>query len=285
MCFDNKRTVLRRCGFLIKMCGDGYEVLRDLQWTDWRPFHFFVCYSGISRYFMLILCGDVSLNPGPVQCPCTVCEKCVRSNQRALLCDECELWSHANCVGIKADVYNKLKEKMDFSMQCPSCLFSVLPNVDVIDNPLPTISDTNSPCLLPLADEALCTTFTGIRVAHHNIQGVHSKMDDLATWFNLCMGKNVIFCFTEIWTKPNSPPLHYPGYQVLLSPYHVRPGTKDSFLPGSCIFISNSLFMERNSRCVEIEESCKLLNVTCCVVTCKHYSLAIVSAYRSPSIS
>ena len=47
----------------------------------------------------------------------------------------------------------------------------------------------------------------------------------------------------------------------------------------------HGISMERNSRCVEIEESRKLLNVTCGVVTCKHYSLAIVSAYRSPSIS
>ena len=47
----------------------------------------------------------------------------------------------------------------------------------------------------------------------------------------------------------------------------------------------HGISMERNSRCVEIEESCKLLNVTCGVVTCKHYSLTIVSAYRSPSIS
>ena len=43
--------------------------------------------------------------------------------------------------------------------------------------------------------------------------------------------------------------------------------------------------MERNAQCTTIEDSCKLLNVTCCVVSCKHHLLAIVSVYRSPSTS
>ena len=54
-----------------------------------------------------------------------------------------------------------------------------------------------------------------------------------------CGGKNVIFCFSEIWTRPDGPPFHYPGYHVLSSPFHVRPGTTHlSYLPESCVFIS-----------------------------------------------
>ena len=93
-----------------------------------------------------------------------------------------------------------------------------------------------------------------------------------------------MLCF-EIWTKPGGPPLHVPGYQLLFSPFHTRPAVKHlSYLPGSCIFISDGLLVERNSVCAAIEESCKLLNVTCCVISCKHSHLAIASVYRSPSI-
>ena len=42
--------------------------------------------------------------------------------------------------------------------------------------------------------------------------------------------------------------------------------------------------MDRNAQCTAIENFCKPLNVTCCLVSCKHHLLTIVSAYRSPSI-
>ena len=125
-----------------------------------------------------------------------------------------------------------------------------------------------------------------MRIIHHNFQYLKSIIDDLATWLNTCSGENVVFCFSEKWTKPDSLPLHVPGYQFLSSPFHTRPAAKHlSYLPGSCIFISNGLIVERNSICVSIEESCKLLNVPCCVINCKHSHLAIASVYRYPSIS
>ena len=48
----------------------------------------------------LLLCGDVSLNPGPRnwKCPCGVCHKPVKSNQQGLQCDSCDTWSHLKCL-------------------------------------------------------------------------------------------------------------------------------------------------------------------------------------------
>ena len=50
-----------------------------------------LCYrQGTRNYVFLLLCGNISLNPGPIRYPCTVCKKPVRSNQKALLCDNCD---------------------------------------------------------------------------------------------------------------------------------------------------------------------------------------------------
>ena len=38
---------------------------------------------------LLVLSGDVEANPGPIRHPCTICSKCVRNNQRAILCSKC----------------------------------------------------------------------------------------------------------------------------------------------------------------------------------------------------
>ena len=145
----------------------------------------------LPRYFLLLLCCDVSVNPGPVRYPCTVCSKCVRSNQRALQCDMCQLWSHLTCVGVDRDFYAELQEKSEFSWQCPSCLFSVLPSNDIIEADFWL---SPSPCdLVPLMDDVLESPLSGIRIIHHNIQGLLSKLDSLAAWFNTCSGENVVF--------------------------------------------------------------------------------------------
>ena len=51
------------------------------------------------------------------------------------------------------------------------------------------------------------------------------------------------------------------------------------------MFISNVLTVYRPSVCIEIENSCQLLNVTCCLVCCRHSYLAVAGIYRSPSTS
>ena len=52
----------------------------------------FVAVAGKTRsngviYYLLLLCGDISANPGQIRHPCTVCDKSVNVNQRELLCD------------------------------------------------------------------------------------------------------------------------------------------------------------------------------------------------------
>ena len=145
-------------------------------------------HSGIARRFLLLLAGDVLPNPGPIQHPCAVCCKCVRSNQRALQCDKCQLWSHIKCVGIVDSVYRELQAKDAFSWQCPLCLFAELPATEVIDCDVQSSEESVDEDALPLTVEVLGEAFHGFRVLHHNVQGFHSKMDELslAMVFQLC---------------------------------------------------------------------------------------------------
>ena len=67
------------------------------------------CRSGAVFLNLLLLCGDVSLNPGPgVKHPCGVCVKPVRSNQKAVQCDYCDRWHHPRCCNINNPVYDAL---------------------------------------------------------------------------------------------------------------------------------------------------------------------------------
>ena len=46
--------------------------------------------------YLLILSGDINLHPGPVQYPCSVCAKPVRT--RFISCDKCGLWFTKNLI-------------------------------------------------------------------------------------------------------------------------------------------------------------------------------------------
>ena len=56
-------------------------------------------------YLLLLLCGDVSLNPGPVKNPCGICSRPIAKNHRAILCEACYCWHHIKCAGISPAEY------------------------------------------------------------------------------------------------------------------------------------------------------------------------------------
>ena len=56
---------------------------------------------------MLLLCGDISTNPGPVRDPCGECCKPVRANQDGLQCDGCDTWTHRACLNMTKQEYHR----------------------------------------------------------------------------------------------------------------------------------------------------------------------------------
>ena len=73
---------------------------------------------------ILTLSGDIHQNPGPTRFPCTICERAVKTNQRAIQCDECKFWTHCKC---SLEEYSVLQELENFCWTCNRCLLSFLP--------------------------------------------------------------------------------------------------------------------------------------------------------------
>ena len=76
---------------------------------------------------LLLASGDIESNPGPVQYPCTVCEKPVKGNQRGIMCDGCSQWTHARCGGVGEAEYLLLNAQESCEWFCPLCIRSKLP--------------------------------------------------------------------------------------------------------------------------------------------------------------
>ena len=70
----------------------------------------------------LLLCRDVSLNPGPVKYLCGICDQSVKSNQRGIQCDYCDTWFHVNCINLNPIIYEALANTSCI-WECDQCGF------------------------------------------------------------------------------------------------------------------------------------------------------------------
>ena len=57
-----------------------------------------------------------------IKFPCSICNKNVLNNQKAIQCDSCNLWRHIKCDGTPIENYNKLMlSDDDNSWHCLLC--------------------------------------------------------------------------------------------------------------------------------------------------------------------
>jgi hypothetical protein len=88
----------------------------------------------------MLLSGDIHYNPGPVKHPCTDCNKPVKSNQKAIQCNFCDLWTHLKCTKLTVSEYNLMSKSNDFFIviavkidfqisQIRFLIFHVIPNL------------------------------------------------------------------------------------------------------------------------------------------------------------
>ena len=71
-------------------------------------------------FLYILLSGDVHQNPGPLKFPCINCRKPVKSNQRGIQCDFCDLWVHLKCSPLTIQQYDKLSTSDD-EYFCENC--------------------------------------------------------------------------------------------------------------------------------------------------------------------
>ena len=171
-----------------------------------------------------------------------------------------------------------------FDWSCLLCLFDILPPDDGCDlSIVSTLFDSQShldnTLLLPLDifEESLTAD---LWIVHHNVHGLLSKFTEIGQWLHSSHGSNIIVCCSETWLQGDKLPAT-PGFVSYCSPLLERP-TGKRLLPGSCMFIFNTLIPSRPEICV-VEQSTTCSNVTCCFVVFNHGQTAVLSVYRSPS--
>ena len=237
---------------------------------------------------LLFLSGNVHVNPGPVQFPCGTCGRSVNKNHRALMCDGCDLWYHIGCVGVGGCEYSRNLSLSDLNWLCPVCLFSELPGNDVLSVDVDTknTSDALQQIDVDIMDVIENVPASdGVQLIHHNVQGLLSKVTKIAQWLHMCQDSPTILCCSETWLKGVSLMPTFSGYKGFHSPLLPQSHSLTKFLPGSSLFVSSDLHNLSRLICAGLWQMNIVLNVCCCLIICKGCCIAIVSMYRSPSVS
>ena len=140
--------------------------------------------------YLLMLSGDINLNPGPVNNPCKVCQKPVR--QRVIYCKDCKFWFHKKCENPAENIYKELIEsdqrKSDYI--CTSCcnnpnnLLENLPffteeNLDLPDCHVIDDEENDAPDDLNANENFRLFKTRGLHFLHLNINSILSKIEEL----------------------------------------------------------------------------------------------------------
>ena len=92
------------------------------------------------RLKRIILPGDIEINPRPTgkrvnKYPCKECRKNVRNHRDAILCVECNIWSHAKCLGMPIPTFKYYLDNPDLDRTCSLCSlpFNTTSDIDFTD--------------------------------------------------------------------------------------------------------------------------------------------------------
>ena len=124
---------------------------------------------------MLLLCGDICLNPGPrnIRYPCGICKKAVKSNQQEICCDLCEIWFHtrSSCLNMMEETYKAHSENINLQWSCNQCsdLQRDGAELNSTENQ-PFINDGFSDIKNSLHQQP------GLNVGHLNTEGLRGKL-------------------------------------------------------------------------------------------------------------
>ena len=244
--------------YLVVLCSDfslsptcclcGYDCVY-IQWSAHIPQDFiimihicvailYIASFIVSSNHTLLISGDVETNPGPRQpkFPCGECGRACtdyRGAKASILCETCNTWHHADCVGISAS-FLSLLGRSEIPWECCKCglpnpsssIFDTLlmsSGNESVQSPGSSTSSTSgsepqntpeSPLASSSASKKQNSTVNDFRTLTINFQSLFSKREEF--WSLIEATKPDIIMGCETWLKPGIAygEIFPPGYNL-----------------------------------------------------------------------
>ncbi|CAG2224174.1 unnamed protein product [Mytilus edulis] len=127
-----------------------------------------------TQRLILLLLSGIETNPGPrrPRFPCTICQKACKIE--SIACDDCDKWTHRNCIGMSTSEYSNLGKSED-TWTCPSCCkpnnsstkIYFIPNGD--DSKHSTQNISTNPLMMDSISEASIPSTSDSALIHHHL--------------------------------------------------------------------------------------------------------------------
>ena len=176
---------------------------------------------------LLMLSGDVSLNPGPRSCkfPC--------GNHAGIQCDSCDRWLHCKCINMSVREYKLLGSDHSEPWFCTTC---VLPQFT--DSFINTCSDSAGDLTIEsegteILDFPNKITRKGLILAHLNINSLLAHLDELKAYLLYQRLDILSLTETKLDSTVTNDELNIPGFSVAVRKDRTRRGGVYCAMPGT----------------------------------------------------
>ncbi len=141
---------------------------------------------------LLLSCGDIHPCPGPnrpkYKFPCGDCQKPVKSNQKGIQCDVCDLWYHTKCLKMCDTEYFRFANDVTIPWECSDCECPYKFTDSFFNLTLNSTVSTASESEESFSELNLVSDFIQLRkkhkrnfiVSHININSLQYKFDELS---------------------------------------------------------------------------------------------------------
>ena len=272
------------------------------------------------QFDRIALCGDVHPQPGPagkLKYPCKECQRNVCSNQNAILCANCETWSHAKCLGLTNTQFKHYLDNSHIDWICNWCCLPFCNHSDLGFNAESNISNDfeisaiiqdqegEYANILPTDGErphnnnsaqsmAQCSTEGGLE--EHNSDNVHLeslrnhlKNDVLVCHININSIQNKLEELENIINKINAHitfvsetkiDKSYPDRQFSIPGFRMYRNDRKKGGGGVMVYISSKLTCKR----LALEKSYKTIEPIAIDIRIDNRNMVILGIYRPPTV-
>ena len=249
-----------------------------------RPVMYYSNSNPIFQPELLIICGDVHVNPGPVSkrnqarstAPtCPVCEKAVSKNQRRFVCWMCRDMMHVKCSSSTADS-RVFTTSSPVSWTCNRCAFASLPFEESSSDDFNALT---FPSAVQLSDEELSTILRkyskNLKIGHININSVAGfKFFELKSLIPKSLFDIVVI--SECKVDHSFPDSHF-----CIKGFRLYRKDRDRFWGCVFIYVRRGLIVTR----IHGLEGHQVESISLCVQTSRRAKkVLVVEMYRPPGL-
>lgn len=247
---------------------------------------------------LMMMSGDIEINPGPVnkpktKYPCKECGKNVRSNQDAILCADCDTWSHAKCLGMSKHCFRYYLVNSSIDWTCGLCSLpkfndslgnaSPMQQVQAVDvTTLTTTAESITKDDEPSRSTIDFTTtqqcqLTTLRndhknrciIASLNINSLQNKFDEIKEWLD----KGI---FDILFIQETKIDRTYPNEQFRVDGYNMLRKDRVKGGGGTMAYVKETITATQKKKAV------KQIEVITLNLQIGQRRFAVVSAYKPP---